>query len=68
AISWSPTGIQTAETDELEYSGFDHYATSKRIHDQAVVDQAFVSLAKAILGSRPNEPLFRTIHAVLEEV
>lgn len=67
AISWSPAGIQTAETDELEISVFDHYATTKSLYNSAVIDQAFVSLVKAILVSRPEEPLFQTMHAVLDK-
>ncbi|MEM9164161.1 MAG: hypothetical protein AAGC54_13975 [Cyanobacteria bacterium P01_F01_bin.4] len=67
AISWSPAGIQTAETDELEISVVDHYATSKSLYDRAVIDHAFVRLVKDILRSRPDEALFKTMHAILEE-
>lgn len=67
AISWSPAGIQTAETDELEISVFDHYATSKSLYGSAAIDRAFVRLVKDILSSRPDEALFKTMHAVLEE-
>lgn len=63
SISWQPkySGLQTGKTNELNDNDLTFHPASKLIEQNNQQDDEFIGVARAILQTRANEPLFRKI-------
>lgn len=68
SLTWNARDrlIQTGSTNELVVPDVSYYPASKTIEDDQHPDTGFVNLAKAILQSRPEQPLFQKMLHLLE--
>lgn len=68
SLTWNARDrtIQTGSTNELVIPDVSYYPASKTIEDDQQPDKGFVNLAKAILQSRPDQPLFQKMLNLLE--
>jgi hypothetical protein len=68
-LSWkaSSNRVETGETEETDSPAVvSYYPASKGIRNESRVDTSLVNLAKAILRSRPDDPLLTRMAEVLE--
>lgn len=67
SLTWSnKQKFQTGVTNELVTPDISYYPASKTIEDDSQIDAEFLGIVKAVLRSRPDEPLFQRVLTLMK--